>query len=360
MAALILWVAIGIAAYVYVGYPLVLLFWRRIGARPVRKAPIEPTVTMVIAMHNERQNVDAKMRNCFDLDYPAEKLQLIVSLDAPTDGTDSLVREYVPLGVQVLSSTVRRGKAPALNRALAIAKGEIIVFADARQHLKENAIRELVANFADPSVGAVSGQLVLLDDIGREASNTLGMYWRYEKKIRALESDIHSVPGTTGAIYALRRELFTPMQPGTVLDDVHIPMGVVLKGKRVLFEPEAIAYDKVTKTPEIEFEKKRRTLMGNYDLLARMPQLLLPWRNPIFLQLVSHKVGRLLVPYCLIAAFLANLCLLRGYYLLLFVFQVVWYLLAFAGWLLSMRTTDDNLAPAAKSFQGVEKSHENI
>jgi len=355
MAVLIFWVALSVAAYVYMGYPLLLVAWRRLSARPVRKAPIEPTVTLVMAMHNESRNVASKMQNCFELNYPADKLQVIVSLDAPTDGTDSLVREYASYGVEVLSSTIRRGKASAINRAVAFAKGDIIVFADARQRFHPNAVRELVANFADESVGAVSGQLVLLDDQGREASNTLGMYWRYEKKIRGLESDIHSVPGTTGAIYALRRELFAPIRPRTVLDDVQIPMRAVLKGKRVLFEPAAIAYDQVTSTADMEYEKKRRTLMGNYELLAEMPALLLPWRNPIFLQLVSHKVGRLLVPYCLIALFVSNLFLLHGFYLLVLVCQVMWYLMAFAGWLMATRRVDD-LATATNSFEGVEKS----
>src|SRR5579872_2380525 len=142
MAALVFWTAIAIAAYVYIGYPLLLAAWRRVAARPVRKAAIEPAVTIVIAMHNESQNVARKMRNCFELDYPADKLETIISLDAPTDGTDSLVREYAPMGVQVLSSTVRRGKASAINRALAFARGEIVVFADARQRLKPNALRE--------------------------------------------------------------------------------------------------------------------------------------------------------------------------------------------------------------------------
>jgi poly-beta-1,6-N-acetyl-D-glucosamine synthase len=354
MAAIVFWISLGTAVYVYFGYPIVLLLWSRMSARQVRKAPIEPTVTLIIAMHNESRNVAAKMQNCFELDYPAEKLQIIVSLDAPTDGTDSLVREYASQGVDVLSTTIRRGKASAVNRAVAFARGEIIVFADARQRFHRNAIRELVANFADESVGAVSGQLVLLDADGREASNTLGIYWRYEKKIRALESAIHSVPGTTGAIYALRRDLFAPIPPRTVLDDVQIPMRAVLKGKRVLFEPAAVAYDEVTREAAVEYAKKRRTLMGNYELLAEMPALLLPWRNPIFFQLISHKVGRLLVPYCLAALLISNMYLLRGYYLLFFAGQVMWYLLAFTGWLISSRRADELTMPAT-SFQGVEK-----
>jgi cellulose synthase/poly-beta-1,6-N-acetylglucosamine synthase-like glycosyltransferase len=288
-------------------------------------------------MHNENRNLRAKMQTCFDLDYPPEKLQIIVSLDAPTDGTDLLIKEYVPRGVRVLCSTPRCGKAVALNRGMAAATGDIILFTDARQTLDHNALRELVANFAEESVGAVSGELVLLDAEGQEASDSVGMYWRYEKVLRVMEGQIHSVPGMTGAIYAIRRELFQPLPPKTVLDDVVIPLRIVLNGKRAVFDPAARAYDRVSLSPELEFEKKRRTLMGNYQLLVEVPKLLAPWRNPIFVQFVSHKVGRLLIPYCLVAFFISNVLLLSGLYRLIFAGQVAFYIVAAAGCWMSHR-----------------------
>jgi cellulose synthase/poly-beta-1,6-N-acetylglucosamine synthase-like glycosyltransferase len=253
------------------------------------------------------------MANCLNLDYPPEKLQIIVSLDAPTDGTEIMMREYASKGVEVVSCAARRGKASAVNRGMAQATGEIVIFADARQLFDTRAIRELVANFADNSVGAVSGELVLLDAECREASDGVGLYWRYEKKLRSMESDVHSVPGTTGAIYAIRRSLFEPLPEKTVLDDVMIPMRIVLKGRRALFEPAARAYDTVSASPEVEYEKKVRTLMGNYELIVEMPALLLPWRNPIFVQFFSHKVGRLLIPYCLVGVLISNLFLREGF-----------------------------------------------
>src|SRR5262249_3030905 len=158
-----------------------------------------------------------------------------------------------------------------------------------------------------------SGELILLDEGGQEASNAVGMYWRYEKALRGMESEIHSVPGTTGAIYAIRRELFVPLPSKAVLDDVMIPLRIVLAGKRAVFDSSARAYDAVTETPEQEYQKKQRTLMGNYDLLVEMPELLAPWRNPIFVQFASHKVGRLIVPYCLAALLFSNVFILRGW-----------------------------------------------
>lgn len=339
MAEAIFWTALAGIAYVYAGYPLLLMVWRRWGRQLVRKQRQEPSVSLVIAMRNERNNVQSKIQNCQELDYPLGKLQVIVSLDAPTDDTEALVREYAGKGVEVVCSLAHRGKAEALNSGVAIATGEVLVFADARQLFEKGAIRELVANFADASVGAVSGELVLLDEHGKEASHAAGAYWRYEKKLRAMESDIHSVPGATGAIYAIRRELFAPLPAGTILDDVVIPMRIVLAGKRVIFDPAARAYEVASQSTASEYERKTRTLAGNYELLAQMPELLAPWRNPIFVQLVSHKLGRLVVPYCLAALFISNLFLLHGFYVVVLVGQVLWYALAGAGWLVSTRTS---------------------
>jgi len=165
----------------------------------------------------------------------------------------------------------------------------------------------------------------------------VGLYWRYEKMLRRMESDISSVPGATGAIYAIRRDLFEPLPVGTILDDVLIPMRIVLGGKRAIFDPAARAFDSIRERPEDEYERKRRTLMGNYQLLAQIPQLLLPWRDPIFVQFVSHKVGRLVTPYFLCAMFVTNLFLLSGFYRFSFAAQVMWYAAALLGWRLSSR-----------------------
>jgi cellulose synthase/poly-beta-1,6-N-acetylglucosamine synthase-like glycosyltransferase len=351
MAETILWTALAGIVYVYAGYPLLLLAWRMWGRRPVRKRRYEPSVSLVIAMRNERTNVRAKMQNCLNLDYPPGKLQVIVSLDASTDGTEALVRDYAGKGVEVVSSPVHRGKAEALNSGVAIATGSIVLFADARQQFGKGAVRELVANFADASVGAVSGELVLLDEQGKESSDAAGAYWRYEKGLRAMESEIHSVPGATGAIYAIRRELFAPLAAGTILDDVVIPMRIVQAGKRVIFEPAARAYEFASQSAKSEYERKVRTLAGNYQLLARMPELLAPWRNPIFVQFLSHKVGRLLVPYCLAALFISNLFLLHGFYLTIMIGQVLWYALAGAGWLASTRDSKVRNATAPATWE---------
>ena len=325
----VFWASLLVAAYVYVGYPLLLAVWSRLAPRPVRRAGWEPTVSLLIAARNERDTIARKIDNCLSLDYPPHKLQIVVSLDGPTDGTDRVVREHA-VAVDVVGSVRHQGKAAALNRAVAAATGEILVFCDARQRIDPHAVRELVADLADPSVGAVTGELVLVAEDGREAADGVGLYWRYEKALRSMESRIHSTVGASGALYAVRRSLFVTLPDETILDDVMVPLRVVLGGKRIVFEPRARAYDRVC-PPKSEFDRKVRTLAGNFQLVTLMPEVLRPWRNPVFLQFLSHKIGRLMVPYCLVLLLASNLLLREGLYLLFLAGQTTWYLLASAG-----------------------------
>jgi len=344
MPETIFWVSLAFISYVYFGYPLLLRLWSWTFPRRVNKGKYEPSVSLIIAAHNERETIARKLVNCLELEYPREKLQILVSLDGPSDGTENIVWRYAARGIDVVYCSDHKGKAAAINRAVEEAGGEVLVFADARQRLDVLAIRELVANFRDPAIGVVSGALILQDDRGRESSDGVGIYWRYEKWLRSQESRIHSILGATGAIYAIRRALFQPIPEGTILDDVAIPMQAVLCGWRSVYDPAARAYDRVSESAEEEYQRKVRTLTGNYQLIAGMPRLLVPWRNPVFLQFVSHKVGRLLVPYFLISLFISNIFLLHGFYAAVFSVQAVWYVLAFAG------------APAPKP--AVERSYE--
>jgi cellulose synthase/poly-beta-1,6-N-acetylglucosamine synthase-like glycosyltransferase len=326
----VFWLSLALVAYVYAGYPLLLLLWSRLRPRPVRRGEWEPTVTVVLAVRNEREHLEAKLENLLTLDYPADRLAIVVSLDGSTDGSDAIARRYAAHGVEVVGSECHQGKAAALNRGVSRARGELVVFCDARQRLDRDAIRALVAPFADPSVGAVSGELILLDETDRVAADGVGLYWRYEKAIRAMESRIHSAVGATGALYAIRHELFVPLPEDTLLDDVLVPMRIVIAGRRTVFEPGARAYDREA-PPELEFARKVRTLAGNFQLLTFLPALLRPRANPVFVQFVSHKLGRLLVPHLLVVLLVANLFLHHGVYLVFLVGQCGWYLLASAG-----------------------------
>jgi cellulose synthase/poly-beta-1,6-N-acetylglucosamine synthase-like glycosyltransferase len=336
------WISLLFIAYVYFGYPFLLGVARRVMSRPVHKKYWEPSVSIVIAAHNERNRLEKKIQNCLALDHPKEKLQIIVSLDGSNDGSEFLLRAFASQGVTVVRSRSHRGKASALNAAMRHATGEIVVFADVRQRFHHAVIRELTANFSDDRVGAASGELILTDGTQEEAGSDVGIYWRYEKAIRSLESEIHSVPGATGAIYAIRRELYRDLPENTLVDDVLVPMRIVLAGKRAVLDPSAKAYDKVACCPNAEFGRKVRTLAGNYQLLTQLPELLMPWRNPICFQFLSHKVGRLLVPYALFALFISNLFIIRGVYALTLSLQVVWYAFASIGYVLARPVATDS------------------
>jgi cellulose synthase/poly-beta-1,6-N-acetylglucosamine synthase-like glycosyltransferase len=346
LALLVFWASFTFAAYAYVGYPLLLLAWRRVAARPVRRAPYEPELTLIIAAHNCGSAIEAKIQNCRSLDYPRERRHLVIALDGCTDDTEAVVRRLAGPDLEVVCLAEHLGKAAALNAGLARARGEVVVFADVRQRIEAGALRALLAPLADPGVGVVTGELLLADETGREARDGVGLYWRYEKKIRGLESDVHSVVGATGALYAVRRALVRPIPVGTLLDDVAIPMNAVLAGARCVFEPGARVLDRVACCAEVEYYRKVRTLAGNYQLVAQQPALLLPWRNPVWLQFVSHKIARLLVPYALLALVVSNLFLSGPFYAAFLVGQALFYGLAVLGAALDTNASRTEAVPS--------------
>jgi cellulose synthase/poly-beta-1,6-N-acetylglucosamine synthase-like glycosyltransferase len=234
-------------------------------------------------------------------------MEIVVASDGSTDRTNEIVSGFAKAGVRLLDLPGPDGKSQALNAAVPECKGEILVLLDARQDLAQDAVLRLVENFADPTVGAVSGELFITDEGASPAAEGVSAYWRYEKAVRRLQSRLRSTVGVTGAIYALKRSLFRPLDPLLILDDVAIPMDVAEEGYRVVFEPEARAFDRAAETPEREYRRKVRTLAGNYQLVRLRPSLLDPRKNRLFFHFVSHKLSRLLVPWCLLVLLLASL-----------------------------------------------------
>ena len=219
-----------------------------------------------------------------------------------------------------------------LNEIVPQAKGEIIVFSDARQIFKKDALRNLVANFADEKVGCVSGELVFVDEDKASVSKGIGFYWRYEKWMRKMESRISSAVGATGAIYAIRKDLFTPPPENTILDDVFIPLKIAQKGLRVIFDSQAVAYDKVVSTSKKEFTRKVRTLAGNFQLFIQCRSLFNPFKSKLSWQLFSHKFLRAVAFFFLLSLFVTNLLLRDSYpYSVILLLQVIFYSLAVGG-----------------------------
>jgi len=335
------WLSAACVSYTYVGYPLFLALAARLWpARPISGCPSpELAVSVVLAAHNEEARIGARIHQLVRLTAARHAGgEVIVVSDGSTDRTVALAQAAAleaeaaagaTVPVRVLEQEPRQGKAMALNRAYAAARHPLLVFADARQTWAPDALDRLVSAFADPSVGAVSGDLVVESAPGVMAG--VGLYWRFEKWLRRTESRFDSMVSVTGCISAVRRELFPTLPAGTILDDVYWPLAVAILGHRVIHEERARAFDRLPEKARDEFRRKVRTLAGNFQLMARMPAALLPGRNRVWWQFVSHRALRLVVPWALLCA-LPMAAMLEGpVYGTALWSQVVFYLLGLAG-----------------------------
>jgi len=333
MLEFLFWFSLFLVAYANIGYPMFLWICRRLWRREVKAGGFGaewPLVSVVMIAHNEEKRIATKLRNLLQGDYPGE-IEIIVVCDGCEDGTAEVCRSFAGEGIHTIESA-RCGKAGGLNQGVASAKGGILVFADVRQEFDPSAIRRLVMPFADPNVAGVSGSLEIKES-AHGPGKGIDLYWKLEKFIRLAESGIDSCIGCTGAIYALRAECYRPLPADTLLDDVVVPMLAQLGGGRILFEPEARAYDPQELTTGNERRRKTRTLAGNYQMLFRYPEWLLPFRNRLWWQLLSHKYLRLAVPFLMLACLSANalLAVSNQFYLLLLVLQAAVYLCALLG-----------------------------
>lgn len=285
------WVSAFLLFYAYLGFPLLLALRslvRRRASAP-RRAPAEPTASLVIVAHNEAATIAAKVRNAFALDYPVDRLEVIVASDGSDDGTDEIVADLARPGLRLLTLP-RAGKIPALNAAVAQATGEILVFSDANSMYASDALRALVAPFADPTVGAVGGnQRYLPGDDGHIAGLSERLYWAYDRALKRMQSDAGHMTAATGAIHAIRRRLFQPVPPG-VSDDFMTSTRAITCGYRLVFEPDAVAYETVAPSAEAEFQRKLRIIVRGLRGLWVRRELFNPLRYGFYsVQLFSHK-----------------------------------------------------------------------
>jgi cellulose synthase/poly-beta-1,6-N-acetylglucosamine synthase-like glycosyltransferase len=320
----VFWSSVVLIAYTYAGYPLWLYIRSRGHARTVAAGGgVYPSVSIVMAVHNEADVLAQKLRNLTELDYPVDRYEIVVVSDGSTDATDQILAAHADERTRTCIVSEHCGKAAALNLGIQSARGDILVFTDARQFIETGALRYLVANFADPSVGCVSGELILGETKPAQGSSGLGLYWTLEKKIRQWESATGSAIGVSGALYAVRRELAVPFPIGIILDDVYAPLHVVKRGKRVIFEPRARFHDRLSASSH-EFRRKVRTLTGNYQLLRLAPWLLTR-SNPVLFDYISHKLLRLVAPFALAAVLIGSLFLRGAIYEVARVVQIAFY-----------------------------------
>jgi len=334
---IVFWIAVLLLDYIYFGYPFLLYllsFFRRSQIRT--DETYQPTVSLIIAAYNEEAVIADKIENSLRLDYPKDKFEIIVFSDASSDRTDEIVKRYAEQGVKLLRIEGRKGKTYCQNEAAKIARGEILVFSDANSMYEPDAIRKLVRHFADERVGCVSGELRYRSDKGGVEGERA--YWKYDQIIKRLESKASSLVTANGAIYAVRRNLYEPLQ-ADVISDFAEPLTIVQKGYRVIYEPEAVAWETTAKDPKKEFRRRLRIVTRSVHSLLRdrsLLNLLNPLRYGVFsIQLWSHKVLRWLSGLFLLLIFALNIPLLgQGtVYIITMAGQGAFYLLAFWGFI---------------------------
>lgn len=334
----IFWLLVALIIYAYCGYPLMLMGISRLKTGNTVKSAIEPFVTVIIAAHNEEKTIRRKVAGTLGLDYPADKVEVIVVSDGSTDATAVEAGACGDPRVRVIPLAGRRGKTHAQNVAVASAAGEIVVFSDATTEYDPGALRALVRSFADPRVGAVGGELEYVNPSGSAAGDGGGFYWRYERFIKKLESAVCSLIGVSGCCYAVRRELYEDI-PEDIISDFVIAQIMYGKGRRTVYEPGAVSYEAVNDNFSDEFSMRVRVAVRTLHGLWRMRRLMNPFRYGFFsLEIISHKVLRYLIPVFLAAALAVNSALLYGegarLFFLTLVFQLSFYCAVAAGWIL--------------------------
>jgi cellulose synthase/poly-beta-1,6-N-acetylglucosamine synthase-like glycosyltransferase len=332
----ILWMALALVAYCYVGYPLLIWACSRLFGRRREIAPLAdvelPQVTLLIAAHNEERWIRQRIENGLELDYPSDKLEILVASDGSRDATVEIAAGFADRGVRILDYRENRGKATMLNEGIVEARRPVVIFSDANTFFEPTALRQLVRWFADPAIGTVCGRLVLTDP--RKGRNVDSLYWKYETFLKKCESRLGALLGANGAIYALRKDDYVPIPPDTLVDDFVIPLVSKLKtGKAIIYDEEALAWEECPPAIGDEFCRRSRIGAGGFQAMLRLLPLLSPARGWIGFSFLSHKILRWLCPFLLILAFAANLVCLdsSSLYVGLLVAQVVFYIASALG-----------------------------
>lgn len=331
---LVLFISVAIVVYTYVGYPLVAYVLSRARPRPVRTATIAPRVSVIIAAYNEERDIAAKLENTLALDYEPEKLEIVVASDCSSDRTDDIVREYAARGVRLCRQSKRLGKTAAQNAAAAEARGEVLLFSDATTVYEQDALRKLVRNFADPTVGCATGHVVYVDRAATAVGRGARSYWGYEQFLKHCESRFNSLVGVHGCQYAVRRSAYRDLAHDMSSDFV-IASEIHLQGLRSVYEPEAVSLEDTNVRVRDEFRSRVRMIEQTMSALYRYRRVLDPVRHGLYaFEMISHKVLRYVVPLCLVVAFAASALLASASpaYAVVFAAQAALYTAALGGW----------------------------
>lgn len=334
MAEIVFWTSIFLIFYTYAGYSLLVVALSRFFNNTVGKKNITPKVTFLITAYNEEKNIAQKLENTLSLDYPKGKLEILVASDGSTDRTEEIVKGFADRGVRLLRVEGRVGKTATQNAAVKAATGEIVIFSDATTTYEKNNIRNIVRNYADPAVGAVSGRYEYFNPTGAAIGTGNILFWKYENLIKNSQTRIKTISGCCGCIYSVRKKAYEPLPPDIISDLVE-PLKILEKGYRIVFEPDAVAYEETTEKAGEEFKMRIRVISRGMRGLFYMKKLFNPFKFPfISFQLFSHKILRWLIPFFMIGILLSNLFLLdRTFYKITMALQAAFYAMAVIAWL---------------------------
>lgn len=345
---ILFWALLFIVFYAYLGYGILLFILvrlKRLFVQPPKPDPAyEPEVTLFVAAYNEKDFVDAKVKNALELDYPQSKIRQIWVTDGSDDGTPDLLKQYEHLGVEVYHKPERGGKIGAMNRGMQFVKTPIVIFSDGNTLLGRESIRRIVALFSHPDVGCVSGEKRIFDKEKDTAAGTEGIYWKYESKLKKWDAELYSVVGAAGELFAIRTNLFTEVEKDTLLDDFIISLRVAMQGYTIQYDPEAYAIETSSANVREELKRKIRIAAGGIQSVIRLSPLLNIFRfGTLSFQYISHRVLRwTLAPVALPFILILNAVLwieagitnFYNLYVWLFYLQLAFYLMAIIGWYL--------------------------
>ena len=345
MIVTLFWASFISVAYVYVLYPIFIYLFSIIYNKRVKKSNVDPSVTIIIAAYNEAKFIKATIENKLNLDYPSEKLEIIVVSDGSEDGTDEIVKKINNPRVRLIRQDPRRGKTSGLNLAVPLAKGDVIVFSDANSLYSTNAIAELVKNFSDESVGYVTGKMVYVNQDGTMVGDGCSAYMKYENLLRKNETLVGSIVGVDGGIDAIRAKLYSPMRSDQ-LPDFTLPLKIIDRGYRVVYDPSAILNEHSLNSSNDEYRMRVRVTLRALHSIKDMKHLLNPAKYGIFTwQLISHKILRYCAFIMLFALYISNIFIIKisSFYLFFFILQSVLYAFALIGYILEKRDTNFKL-----------------
>ncbi len=336
-AEIVFWLSAAALFYTYAGYPLLLALISAVRPRRVRRGDFKATVSVIITAYNEERDLAAKLENTLALDYPSELLEIIVASDCSSDRTDDIVKEFAARGVRLHRQPQRLGKTAAQNAAVAQARGEVILFSDATSLYQPDAVRALLPSFADPAVGCVAGRLIYVDPAESRIGRGARSYWSYETFLKKHESRVCSLIGASGCLYAVRKSAYVPLYHEACSDFI-IATKMVEQGLRAIYEPNAVCTELTNRRSDNELKMRVRIIAQTFTDLWRHAAMLNPFRSGFYaIQLFSHKVMRYLVPFFLMAIFIASATLTGSmFYRLLFTAQLACYACAALAWLLDL------------------------